>query len=167
MCQVQVAFSSITLAVAGLCNIAPSVSVQHCTPSVCLTSLVVILSLTRGTANVMKVVIPSTVWGTDSQTDMHCSVIAFPLFCIFKQVVNCWVLATYQLAVPPDRDQTATWQWFSSSCVVVSPVYSQITRPSWVMVSCTVGCSPVVTGSSSHSRATLEEQVGGIVAQGG
>jgi len=45
--------------------------------------VVVISSLTNGVANILKAVILSSTRGTDSETDVHCGVIIFPL-----QVIN-------------------------------------------------------------------------------
>ena len=46
-----------------------------------LTSLAVISSLTLGAANIPKAVMPSTTRGTDSETDVHCRDVVFPLIC--------------------------------------------------------------------------------------
>ena len=59
-----------------------------CTEEDYVTSLAVIASLTRGAANILKVVILSTTQGTDCETDAHCGDIIFPL--IFdNRVINC------------------------------------------------------------------------------
>jgi len=73
----------------------------------------VTLSLTRGAANLLKAVILNSSWGVDCETDTHYVVIVFPLPSD-KQIINyyCRVPVMHQLAVLPDREQTASrWQF--------------------------------------------------------
>lgn len=60
-----------------------------------LTSLLVIQSLTRTAANILKAVIPNRAPGMDSETDVHCGDITFPVICD-NQVTDC-------------QDATAVW----------------------------------------------------------